>query len=43
MMDCSKDFNKENSGPEQHHAGTDDGQNKMIPKVEKHINNHMLM
>jgi hypothetical protein len=26
MMDCSKDFNEENSEPEQHHAGTDDGQ-----------------
>jgi hypothetical protein len=23
-MDCSKDFNEENSEPEQHHAGTDD-------------------
>jgi hypothetical protein len=26
MMDCSKDFNEENSELEQHHAGTDDGQ-----------------
>jgi hypothetical protein len=26
MMDCSKDFNEENSEPEQHHAGTDDKQ-----------------
>jgi hypothetical protein len=26
MMDCSKDFNEENSEPEQHHAGTDDRQ-----------------
>jgi hypothetical protein len=26
MMDCSKDFNEENSEPEQHHGGTDDGQ-----------------
>ena len=25
-MDCSKDFNEENSEPEQHHAGTDDRQ-----------------
>jgi hypothetical protein len=26
MMDCSKDFNEENSEPEQHHAGTEDRQ-----------------
>jgi hypothetical protein len=30
MMDCSKDFNEENSEPEQHHAGTDDGQDDEV-------------
>jgi hypothetical protein len=34
MMDCSKDFIEENSEPEQHHAGTADGQDDETKQVD---------